>query len=190
MKKVFYLGAIVLFGVFTFISCENETEVDKTSSENFKLSSPRGVVFAKSQTALKEFILNNLRNKSTKNDIIIEKVKYFENDTFSFGMVNYTNNGEFTSMLVLLELDKDYLIFSDKNGIFINKKEKTNSVGNKKGDLVIKEEKSSKRDVVFNCQGQGCCEWSKPKPNYMHCGCEGGPAVVITTGDGCEVEIK
>lgn len=191
MKRVFYLSMVILIGVYAFISCENKTENEAIASENLELSSPKGKVLAKNKASLREFIVNDLKDESKIDDITVEKVSYFEDEISSFGMVNYTNKGELTSMLVLLELDENYSIFSDKNNVFIKKNKKTTKVSSKKNAFVMNRKASSKRNsIVYHCRGKNCCKWSKPNSNHMHCGCDDQSALVITTGEGCEVHIR
>ncbi len=190
MKKVIYLSIIALIVIITFISCEKETETDVNISpvENLKLTSPKGLILASNKEELKDFIILNSNSKVLHSEIEIDNVKYFENDIASFGVVDYFIDSQFKSILIALSLKDGYYLLKDKHSVIVVKKSVSNT---EKGSILNFPTNQDQRMMVDNsakCQGDNCCSWERTGPNRFNCGCE-NPAVIITTSDGCEVEL-
>jgi len=87
MKAITKLMSVFFISIALF-ACSNEEKSSEDENLNFKLESPNGNILAKSTKQLKEIIINN-SNIININDLTISNVRYNENETGSFAIVEF-----------------------------------------------------------------------------------------------------
>ena len=184
MRKIILIALIALL----FNACKND--VAGIQNPELSLVSPKGRVLAKNFSEVKDKIIGN-EEVVKKEDIYIKTINYYDNDDYSVAVVDCLIKDEFHSILIPIDLGKDYFMLSDKHTIEFVKNFNDSFrqvIGQDKKILPIGNLNIIGMGVA-HCQGGDCCSWTQTGPNRYNCGCNDN-AVIITTSDGCEVDIR
>lgn len=198
MKKLIFFNLIALS---LAIGCTNGDEL-VGDQDNLPLVSPSGKELAQSNDGVIDLILADYETVIDRASINLESIRYEENEAYSLGIVDFVVEDQNQSMLVVLDLDSDYLSLIDDSGLrFVETSSNSNitidgvDIGavDSDGVLSIPTSESNESDnqgrlgrITINCSGS-CCGWSQPGSDHFHCGCSS--SVIISTGDGCVARI-
>ena len=198
MKNLKSLLIVIILA--SFIGCSSEEESDVIESANkfvqLDLRSPNGETLAPDNEALFELLKTSSKNEITS--IEIEDIRYFEDSSFSAAAIDYYENDNFKSLLQFIRLDKDLMILKDRKGVQIVSVSGINNTTKKNtlNHTILNYATKADTDIGIGggvgsakCQGSSCCKWKQTGPNNFNCGCEEAVGVIITTSDGCEVEL-
>ncbi|WCO02379.1 flagellar basal-body rod protein FlgG [Psychroserpens ponticola] len=181
MKKFIRLSTMLLVVTVFVVSCQSDTN-DIDNNTNLKLISPKGNILAKNLNDLENIVKSTSKNQI--NNIVFQNIKYIEKQKYTLGVINYYEDDKFVSLLKVIEIDKDYILLKDKHSVQIVK-------GNSNID-----DKSTITYIVnrgsASCSGGNCCQWKETGSDRYNCGCpptDPSTSVIITTSDGCEVEL-
>jgi hypothetical protein len=190
MKAITKLMSVFFISIALF-ACSNEEKSSEDENLNFKLESPNGNILAKSTEQLKEIIINN-SNIININDLTISSVRYNENETGSFAIVDFLNKDSNSSMFVPLLVNENYSLFIDNDNIYLNKLDKKSSIENIDESKILNIKSQTlnadlSSRVSYVCNGS-CCGWSQPGPDHYNCGCPDA-SLILTTSDGCQIQV-
>lgn len=188
MKKFIKLVAIILTIVIT--GCSSDNEEQQTFTENLSLTSPKGIKIADNEQEL--MIKLNIPLKKDSNEFLIEDIQYFEGENYSYTAVSAYVNSEFNSVFLINEIPEGKMILQDKHSLRIVDKGTRKNID---GDILNFEQKNFASPTigigVARCFNGDCCKWEEiVKDSEFNCGCASSNSVIITTSDGCKVEVR
>lgn len=187
--KIFIRLFILFLGCIFISSCQSDVDVLKDNTR-LNLKSPNSKVLANDLDDLLNFIKSTSTKKiASTDDIVLQNIKYFEDTHYSFGVIDYQVNGKFNSLLKIIELEEDYIVLSDKHSIQLvkNNSSTKSNTSNVKDKSVIYHKFGG--GGQYNCQGGNCCSWAIVGEGRFNCGCANPTSIILTTSDGCEIEI-
>lgn len=191
MKNIFKITAILLLSIIV-LSCSEESELQTNeelafSEFEFSLISPNGKKLANNEEDLFSLISKETGKSINNETVTINDIKYSENDVSSVAIVDFELNEEFNSMLVILDLNKKFMSIYDNNDLYFVEKSIKNESLKAKDVITVNMSKTALiGGSTLVCNG-GCCGWSTPAENHFHCGCPA--SVILTTSDGCKIQM-
>jgi len=193
----------VAFVTVLFVTCcsSEEQQANFDLGENkLSLKSEKGYVLASNSEVIFGTVSTIIEKKYNKKDVrkglTVNEISYVEEDNFSFAVLDVKSQGEKYSVFVPLYINDNYIMLRDNKGIKFAKIEPSDHKAVIKGDVLYFEKKSPLYGLnnggwgAAVCQGD-CCGWTTVIAGQEYnCGCTGTePAVIITTSDGCKVDL-
>lgn len=202
------LCVISVFCSLTFLlSCSeeqnlNSNEVITESGNIVKLESPLGKKLSNDEETLKEDLLKHVNTKSKtsiKGKVIIENIRYSENENVSVSIIDYKINNIGYSILVPIYKSKDIMILHDLYTLrFVKRDIKDGLI---KGDRLTFNSSNLNSNRVYggvydgaDCIAKDCCKWTEVvSGTEYNCGCPSdltsNGEIILTTSDGCKISM-
>lgn len=185
--------------VLTVASCSKDQnpkmkEADASVLGGMQLESPNGIVFAKSTSELQEKLATENPSIKKSKEIEVASLQYYENDGVSVAIVNYNYYEKEYSSLYMLQVPENYLVLHDEHSLRFVKKttlenEATGDVLNFEPNLQSFLIDSGGGVGSAKCIGGKCCKWKELGTNTYNCGCPSDVAIIVTTSDGCKIQL-